>query len=180
MKKVLLGLGIIAAILVAMFFVFRKYTKSFSPEELVVYDDGNIKLEVSYNRPWKKDRVIFGGLVPYGKVWRTGANEASTFSSNKEISIKGKTLKPGKYSLWTIPEADYWTIIFNTQTGQWGINAKGEANRVAERDALQVIVPAVFQEKVFEQFTISFEPHDDEIEMVLMWDQTVVVVPISR
>ena len=131
--------------LVILFFIFRSYTKSFSPEESAVFDDGNLKLEVIYNRPWKKDREIFGGLVPYDMVWRTGANEATSFSTNKEIQIKGKTLKAGKYSIWTIPGPDSWTIIFNSQTGQWGITAKGEANRAADKDVLQIIVPSVFK-----------------------------------
>ncbi len=180
MRKILIVIGIIAAILVVLFFVFRSYTKSFSPEDAVVFEDGNLKLEVIYNRPWKKERVIFGGLVPYDKVWRTGANEATVFSTNKDITIKEKPLRAGKYSLWTIPGPESWTIIFNSQTGQWGINAKGEANRLENQDVLQLVVPVTLQEKVFEQFTISFGQSAQEIEMILMWDQTLVVVPINR
>lgn len=180
MRKFIIIIGIIAAMLVVLFFIFRSYTKSFSPEESAVFDDGNLKLEVIYNRPWKKDREIFGGLVPYDKVWRTGANEATSFSTNKEIQIKGKTLKAGKYSIWTIPGPDSWTIIFNTQTGQWGITAKGEANRAADKDVLQIIVPSVIQNTVFEQFTIDFDAMGEDVEMVLMWDKTVVSIPISQ
>jgi hypothetical protein len=180
MRKYIIIIGILAAILVVLFFIFRTYTKSFSPEESSIFDDGNLKLEVIYNRPWKKDREIFGALVPYDKVWRTGANEATSFSTNKEIQIKDKTLKAGKYSLWSIPGAESWTIIFNTQTGQWGITAKGDANRNPEKDVLQVVVPAITQSNTFEQFTISFEKMGEEIEMILMWDQTVVVIPINQ
>jgi len=180
MRKFIIIIGILAAMLVVLFFIFRTYTKSFSPEESSIFDDGNLKLEVIYNRPWKKDREIFGALVPYDKVWRTGANEATTFSSNKEIQIKDKTLKAGKYSLWTIPGAESWTIIFNAQTGQWGITAKGDANRNPDKDVLQVVVPAITQNNTFEQFTISFEKMGEEIEMILMWDQTVVVIPINQ
>ena len=180
MRKVLIVLGIIAAILVVLFFVFRSYTKSFSPEEAVVFEDVNLKLEVIYNRPWKKERNIFGGLVPYDKVWRTGANEATIFSTNKDITIKDKTLKAGKYTLWTIPGPEAWTVIFNSQTGQWGINARGEANRSEDQDVLQVVVPVTLQQKVFEQFTISFAQSAEEIEMILMWDQTLIVIPINR
>lgn len=180
MRKALIIIGIAAAIIIALFFSFRKYTKSFSPEESTVFDDGNLRMEVIYNRPWKKDRVIFGGLVPYGQVWRTGANEATIFVTNKDIEIKGKTLKGGKYTLWTIPGEETWTIIFNKQTGQWGINYQGEANRKSEMDALVVQVPVTVQEKVFEQFTISFEKIGEEIDLVLMWDQTLVVVPVNH
>jgi hypothetical protein len=180
MRKFIIIIGIIAAMLVVLFFIFRSYTKSFSPEESAAFDDGNLKLEVIYNRPWKKDREIFGGLVPYEKVWRTGANEATSFSTNKDIQIKGKTLKAGKYSIWTIPGPESWTIIFNTQTGQWGITAKGEANRAADKDVLQIIVPSVIQNTVFEQFTIDFDAMGEDVEMVLMWDKTVVSIPISQ
>jgi len=157
----------------------HKQTKSASPEEGVSFSQGDLKIEVRYNRPSKKGRDIFGGLVPYGKVWRTGANEATTFETNKDIQIDGKNLRAGKYTLWTIPEEENWTIIFNSEVGQWGINSSGEANRSAENDVLQIVVHSVKQDRVFEQFTISFEKTGEEADMVLIWDKTLVAVPIT-
>jgi hypothetical protein len=175
----LIGVAIIGILVVVIGYVQLKKTKSFSPEDEVVYTQGDLTLKVFYNRPSKKGRMIFGSLVPYDKVWRTGANEATTFETNKDLTIEGKKLKAGKYSLWTIPRPGRWTIIFNSEHGQWGINSKGEANRAAEKDALTVDATAVEQDRVFEQFTMSFEKSGEDIEMVLAWDKTLVSVPVS-
>jgi hypothetical protein len=175
----LIGAAIIGILVVVIGYVQLKKTKSFSPEDEVVYTQGDLTLKVFYNRPSKKGRVIFGDLVPYDKVWRTGANEATTFETNKDLTIEGKKLKAGKYSLWTIPRPDRWTVIFNSEHGQWGINSKGEANRVTEKDVLTVDATAVEQDRVFEQFTISFEKSGEDIEMVLAWDKTLVSIPVS-
>ena len=181
MKKFLIISGIAVAALIILaavtnFFV-KKHTKSFSPEEQIEYKQDDLQIVVFYNRPYKKGREIFGALVPFGKVWRTGANEASTFETNKDLLFKGKTLKKGRYSLWTIPEEDNWTIIFNSENGQWGIGPDGEANRDPSRDVLSINVHPVQTEREFEQFTISFEKVGEDAEMVLIWDKTLVAVP---
>jgi Protein of unknown function (DUF2911) len=183
MKKFLIFTGIALVVIViigaiAMVFI-KKNTKSFSPEEGVSFSQNDVTIKVQYNRPYKKGREIYGGLVPYGKVWRTGANEATVFETSKNIQIDGKPLRAGKYTLWTIPGEETWTVIFNTEVGQWGVNFDGEANRDPEKDALQVMVHSVLQEREFEQFTISFEKTGEEAEMVLIWDKTLVAVPIS-
>jgi hypothetical protein len=175
----LVGVAVIGVLVAVIAYIQFKKTKSLSPEENVVFERGDLKISVFYNRPYKKDRVIFGGLVPYDQVWRTGANEATTFETSKDLNIEGKVLKKGKYSLWTIPRKDSWTVIFNTEYGQWGINSKGEANRQPARDALAVDIKAIEQSNVFEQFTISFEKSGDETEMVFAWDKTVAALPFS-
>lgn len=172
------GVGLIGTLLLVQY-VQRKEKKSLSPEEQVSYTDGDLKLSVFYNRPSKRGRKIFGGLVPYGQVWRTGANEATVFETNKQLSIEGKNLLPGKYSVWTVPDSTVWTIIFNSEHGQWGINHKGEVNRDPARDVLSAAVQAVTQDRTFEQFTIAFEKVGEETEMVFMWDNTVVALPLS-
>ena len=183
MKKFLIfsGIGVVVIVLLmtVIFYMDTVQTKSHSPEGEAKFTNDNVTVVVFYNRPYKKGRDIFGGLVPYGKVWRTGANEATTFETNKDLLIEGKTLKAGKYSLWTIPENESWTIIFNAEYGQWGINSKAEANRDPARDVLSVHVLAVEQSQEFEQFTISFEKTGEEAEMVLIWDKTLVSMPFS-
>lgn len=183
MKKFLIVAGVAVALLIVLGFVakffVKQHDKSFSPEEEVTYNSRDLNIRVFYNRPYKKGRDIFGGLVPYGDVWRTGANEATTFETNKDLLIEGKTLKKGKYSLWTIPGEETWKIIFNSEHGQWGIGSDGEANRDPKHDVLTVDVHAVLQERVFEQFTISFEKVGEDAEMVLIWDKTLVAVPFS-
>jgi hypothetical protein len=183
MKRFIIVAGVAVALLiilgfVAKFFV-KQHDKSFSPEDKVTYTSGDLTIDVFYNRPYKKGRDIFGGLVPYEKVWRTGANEATTFETNKDLLIEGRTLKKGKYTLWTIPGERIWKIIFNSEYGQWGIGSDGEANRNPAKDALAIDVLAVQQERVFEQFTISFEKVGEDAEMVLIWDKTLVAVPFS-
>jgi hypothetical protein len=161
-------------------FLVNKHEKSFSPEEGLSFEQGDLKISVFYNRPFKKGRVIFGGLVPYGEIWRTGANEATTFETNQNLTIEGKGLRKGKYSIWTIPGPETWTVIFNSEYGQWGIKAPdGQANRDPHRDVLSADVRAVQSEREFEQFTISFEKVGEDLEMVFIWDKTLVALPIS-
>lgn len=183
MKKFLIfsaiGVVVITILVLVLGYVRLKNTKSFSPEDEVVYTSDDLRIRVLYNRPYKKNREIFGKLVPYGKVWRTGANEATIFETNKTITIEGKRLNPGKYSFWTVPDSTTWMVIFNSESGQWGINHKGEANRNPALDVLNIPVHAVTQERVFEQFTIAFEKVGEEAEMVLLWDNTVVAIPFS-
>jgi hypothetical protein len=183
MKRYLIFSGIALVILIILWWtltIFRvKQTKSFSPEDHVVFQQEELVVKVFYNRPYKKGREIFGALVPYQKVWRTGANESTTFETNRDITIEGKVLRRGKYSLWTIPDEETWTIIFNSESGQWGINSEGEANRNPDLDVLSVEVRSLQQEKEFEQFTIAFNKVGEEAEMVLLWDKTLVAVPFS-
>ncbi|HTE30871.1 MAG TPA: DUF2911 domain-containing protein [Chryseolinea sp.] len=183
MKKFLIIAGIaVAALIVLVFatkFMMNKQEKSLSPEEQITFKDGELNIQVFYNRPFKKGRTIFGGLVPYGKVWRTGANEATTIETNRDLSFDGKKLRKGKYSIWTIPDEETWTIIFNGEYGQWGIGPSGEANRDPHRDVLSTSVHAVQSQREFEQFTISFEKVGEEAEMVFIWDKTLVAVPFS-
>ncbi len=179
MKKFIIVAGIIVLLIIGALTLFIKFTKSHSPGADVTYSDKDLSVHVFYNRPSKKGRQIFGGLVPYGKVWRTGANEATVFETNKDLIIDNKTLKAGKYSLWALPNEQTWTIIFNSEHGQWGINFNGEANRSAENDVLTVDAPVLIQDKEFEQFTISVEKAGEEAELIFIWDKTLVSVPFT-
>jgi hypothetical protein len=180
MKKFLLAIGAILLIIIGVLIYLRLfYTKSFSPEDQVTFENAQVKISVFYNRPYKKGREIFGGLVPYGKVWRTGANEATLFKTNRDLLFNSQVLKAGEYSLWTIPGEQVWTVIFNAETGHWGVGFNGEANRDPQKDVLQVEVPSVQIEKEFEQFTISLEKAGEDLELTLIWDKTLVAVPFS-
>lgn len=183
MRKFLIFAGVVVTMLILLYFAFSYYnlknTKQFSPEEFVSFQQDGLVVTVFYNRPYKKGRQIFGGLVPYGKVWRTGANEATTFETTQDLMFESKVLRKGKYSLWTIPGEETWTIIFNSEFGQWGVNASGEANRDPSRDVLTVSVRPVQPDVEFEQFTIAFEQVGEDAEMVLIWDKTLVSVPFS-
>lgn len=149
-----------------------------SPAGTATYNKDGLKIEVTYNRPYKKDRVIFGGLVPYGEVWRTGANKPTTFTTNKALTVGGKELPAGKYTLWTIPHADKWQVIFNKKMYNWGINMEGKASRDPEEDALEVTVPVEALPEVTEQFTIRVVDHKVPT-LELAWDKTQVSVPLE-
>lgn len=132
-------------------------------------------IKVYYSRPLKKGREIFGTKVPYGKVWRTGANEAVEFKAYQDISIDGKKLKAGTYSLFTIPGEKEWTIIINSDLDYWGAYSYNEKN-----DVLRVSVPAGSLSKVVEAFSIHLEDKGNKSAvMKLAWDKTVVEVPLT-
>jgi len=180
MKKIIIVVGVVVVILAIAFVGLRIYTKQFSPHDLATYESEESTITVSYSRPYKKERDIFGDLVPYNEVWRTGANEAAVFTTSAPLLIAGENLSPGSYSLFTIPGKDSWQIILNSETAMWGVElTTGKANREPANDVLKVEVKALATPDVFEQFTISFEEMGEEIEMILMWDQTLVVVPIE-
>ena len=145
-----------------------------SPLEVVTmkYEDTYVK--ITYGRPHKRGREIFGDLVPYGKVWRTGANEATEITTTGEISLAGNKVAPGTYTVFSIPEKDHWTIILNSDLGQWGAYKYKE-----EYDVLRFDVPAESMKKVFEPFTIEFEQKKEKVFLNMMWDTTRVSIPVE-
>ena len=173
--SILIGIVLIA---IAGFYILKANTKKLSPEETIVFEQDSLNIEVFYNRPLKKGREIFGNLVPYNEVWRTGANEATTFETNQDIIVEGSLLEAGKYTLWTIPGQTSWIVIFNDQMYNWGVNfSDGKASRDEIFDALKVEVPISKNLKTVEQFSIYFDEQFGNINMFLAWDN--IVVPLS-
>ncbi|MBW2962595.1 DUF2911 domain-containing protein [Mesonia aestuariivivens] len=163
------------------FNLWKGETKSYSPEGTANYQQGSLKVEVFYNRPFKKGRAIFGELVPYGQVWRTGANEATTIEVNKDILVDGSRLKSGKYTLWTIPNKDSWKIIFNEKMYTWGIDlTTKEAARDPKYDVLTLELPVHKNLKTVEQFTIYFDQQQNINVMYLAWDHSVIKIPFKE
>lgn len=153
-------------------------TKKASPEGTAEYVKNGKQISVFYCRPSVRGRVIFDSLVPYGQVWRTGANEATTFTTGTAITIGDKPLPAGTYTLWTIPGKDTWSIILNSKQYGWGVSFGGVPSREPEADVLTVTVPSEKLNDKIEMFTISFEDSTD-LKMVLAWDKTRVAVPIK-
>jgi len=175
---------LIALVLIFMFVVvpvMKKNTKKHSPEQNITFTQNDLQIDLFYSSPAKKGRAIFGGLVPYDEVWRTGANEATTFTTNKDLSIDGKTLPAGKYSLWTIPGKESWQIIFNDHIYDWGVRWQdSKAKREAEYDKL--IVTALVSESITskENFAINVvETPKRELVLLFSWDQVVVPLPFA-
>lgn len=182
--KWILGILVVLGLLfyfVAMPFL-RTQTKKNSPETTTTYTEGSYDLLVNYSSPSKKGRIIFGELVPYDNVWRTGANEPTRFETKTALTIKGKTLPAGKYSLWTIPREKNWTVIFNNEIPDWGATLSSggsEATRNPEMDVLQVEVPVIIMTQPQESFTISFDQYNG-LFLTLAWDTTKVQVPLNQ
>lgn len=135
-------------------------------------DDTYVK--IVYGSPRKRGREIFGALVPYGEVWRTGANEATEITTTGDLSFGKHRLPVGTYSLFTIPYPDRWTIIVNRALGQWGAY---EYN--ADLDLFRFDVPVRQTDKLYEGFTITFEQEGDSTFLYLRWDRTEVRIPIA-
>ncbi len=174
MKKVVRILLILVAIVAVGFFVLKNWTKSHSPAEKVDFSYNNLDISLSYCKPFMKGRTIFGALVPYDKVWRTGANEATVISFSRDVEIAGKPLAAGSYSLWTVPTPSNWELIFNAQTGQWGTSYDEKV------DVLRVQVPAESTSDVAEQLNINFTEGDSSgLHMNIKWEKTLVRVPIK-
>jgi len=125
---------------------------------------------VDYSRPQKRGRVIFGDVVPWNTVWRTGANAATQFSTSADLVIGGTTVPAGKYTLWTLPTQSGWKVIFNKQTGQWGTEYN-QAQDLARVDAKVETLPTPV-----EQLVIAFEPG----ALTVSWDKTKISVPVSK
>ncbi len=129
-------------------------------------------MTISYGRPLKKGREIFGGLVPYGQVWRTGADEATEITFDKPCVFNGVAIGSGTYTLFTIPGLKEWVIILNTDLHQWG--AYGY-DKVKDKNAVKEQVSVTTMSDVVEQFTITIK--NDFI--VLEWDKTRVEIPVK-
>ena len=132
-------------------------------------------IKVIYSRPQKNGREVFGNLVPYDKVWRTGANECSEIKFYKDALLAGLEVKAGTYALFTIPGKEKWTIILNNGLDQWGAFGYDAAE-----DALRVEVPVRPTDEPVEAFAITFsESEDGAVNLVLAWDRTKVEVPVA-
>lgn len=174
MKRILIIVGIIAAVLLIGFFVVRSWTKSGSPEAIAQVDQNGLVIKVDYCQPYKKGRKVFGSLVPYDEVWRTGANEATVVDFDQHVVVAGQPLDEGTYSLWTIPSKEGWIAIFNKETGQWGTNYD------QTKDVLRVPIVSRRHSPKAEQFYISFSPSANGTNMILAWDETEAIIPIQK
>ncbi|MFN3951352.1 MAG: DUF2911 domain-containing protein [Thermaurantimonas sp.] len=144
-----------------------------SPKALVQQRVGLTDVTIDYSRPSARGRKVFGELVPYNKIWRTGANRISTISFSTEVIVEGQKLAPGKYGLLTIPREDRWTIIFNSDTTLWGADGYDQGKDVLRLD----VVPSDFTGHV-ETFTISIDDIREEgATLVLAWEG--VRVPVA-
>lgn len=157
--------------------IIKTQTKKHSPEVHTSKTIDQTQVGIVYSSPSKKGRIIFGDLVPYGKVWRTGANEATVFSTTKDLKIAGKVLKAGEYSLWTIPNADSWEVIFNSEIPGWGVDFDTQAQQESEFDVLRAEFPVETTDMVKESFEIAID--EEPSALCFSWDNVRVNVPFT-
>jgi len=146
-----------------------------SPPDSVRANVAGAALSVRYSRPSARGRVIFGNVVPWNQVWRTGANEATVFETSADLLIGGTTVPAGKYTLWTIPARDAWKLIINRNTGQWGTDYNAQYD-LARLDMKVEALP-----RPVERFTIAIDSEGSRHGILkLEWEQTRASIPFSR
>jgi hypothetical protein len=170
MKKIIIAL----AIIIANFTIEAQVkTPQSSPKSTVLQTVGLTDVEVNYSRPGARGRAVFGNLVPFGKLWRTGANENTTVSFSDDVIIDGKTLKKGKYALYTIPKIESWEIIFYATTDNWGTPQEfNEANVALRTTVKEEALP-----KAVETFTIGINGLDSNFAFLeIYWENSYVAL----
>ena len=149
------GLFFFTLLFTGFIFTHAQTSNRVSPIDSVQIQIDSLDMEIVYSRPYLKGREFGKDIVPFGKVWRTGANEATVFEINRNVMIEGNKLPKGKYSLYTIPDEEQTTVIFNKDWDQWGTVYN------QDRDVLRVVIPTYDSDESIEQFTINMDPTGD-------------------
>lgn len=173
MRKIIFALAMIIAN-----YAIEAQVKTPAPSPKATFTQvvGLTTVEVTYSRPSAKGRTVFGDLVPYAKLWRTGANENTTIYFSDDVMIDGKTLKKGKYALYTTPKADSWEVLFYTDTDNWGNPENYDEAKVA----LKTTVKSETLTRNVETFTIGFNNLDNNFaHLELSWEKTIVALKIE-
>ncbi|HVB03622.1 MAG TPA: DUF2911 domain-containing protein [Chitinophagaceae bacterium] len=191
MKKNLLFTFALASMVFTGFGSFAQMTQksafpsmALSPMEMAYYpvgypgvrlkkDPGTLVARVIYCRPQMKGRVIFGKLVPYGQVWRLGANESTEIDFFVPVTIAGQQIQPGRYTLYTIPETGKWTMILSHEIDTWGAFSYKQSD-----DILRTVIPVKTLSTPLEDFSIVFQKASGGANLVMAWDKTEASLPI--
>ncbi|APU67443.1 MAG: DUF2911 domain-containing protein [Christiangramia sp.] len=148
-----------------------------SPMDLALYRDKEDApiARVIYSRPQKREREVFGKLVPYGKVWRTGANETTELTLYRNMKVGDKVIQAGTYSLFTIPNEKEWTIILNSSTNTWGAYEYTDV-----KDEVRITVPVRQAPNTIEALSMAFEEAPGGANLLIGWDNSYVKVPFKN
>jgi hypothetical protein len=136
---------------------------------------GGKRVAVDYSSPRAKGRKIYGELVPYGKVWRAGANEATTLVTDTDLTVGGATVPAGSYTIFTVPNADKWTLVISKKTGEWGTKYPGESEDLARVDMKVAKLPSHV-----ENFTIGFDQTGGGCMLYMDWETTRAAVNVAQ
>jgi hypothetical protein len=146
-----------------------------SPRESVSGSINGASVTIGYGSPSVRGRKIWGGVVPFGQIWRTGANPVTEIQTNKDLKIAGKTLPAGKYSIFTVPGEAEWKVIFNSETGQWGIKDDGTANDDPSKDVLTVTLKPQKSPEFHEKLTFTI----NNGSFSLLWENLALPVSVN-
>ncbi|MBS1977270.1 MAG: DUF2911 domain-containing protein [Bacteroidetes bacterium] len=185
-KKILIGLAVLAAVVVIALWYLNSRNKTLSPPGKTEFKNGNLQAAATYSRPSVRGRVIFGpkeqgALQPYGAYWRLGANESTELTVNTAFVVDGKMVLAGTYKIYAIPGPDEFEIVFNSELGTWGA---GEPNH--SLDVMRVSVPVEKVNPPVEQFTIRMDTYPGEaenqagIQIIFEWSDVRFVLPILQ
>ncbi|WP_076456162.1 DUF2911 domain-containing protein [Zobellia uliginosa] len=183
LKRLLIGIASVGLLFIFVIGPYmRRQTKKHSPEKTATYTQNDMDLLVRYSSPAKKDRIIFGELVPYDEIWRTGANEPTTFTTATDILVANYPLPKGTYSLWTRPGRQSWSVIFNSHIPDWGVTVLSggkKTTRIPKHDILEIEIPTEETKLPIENLTIDFE-RQNQLFLGISWDRTKIKIPISK
>ena len=143
------------------------------------FSDGKT-IKIDYSSPRAKGRKIFGeasekALVPYGQIWRTGANDATTFVTDTNVTVGGKAVPAGSYTIFTVPKADAWSLVISKKTGEWGTDYPGE-----KEDLVRVPMTVSKTSAPVENFTIAFDQAGSKCTLRIEWENTRASVEITK
>jgi hypothetical protein len=173
MKKWIISAAFVAGWVITS---FAQLTPQASPASKLEQRVGLTDISIRYSRPSKKGREIFGNLLPFGQVWRTGANENTTFTNSDALIFGKDTLKPGTYALYTRPGKDTWDVIFYSDATNWGTPDEWNDNKVA----LSISTKVTSLKEVVETFTITIDALETSgAKLTFVWDKTSVSVPFQ-
>jgi hypothetical protein len=176
-KPIIVASALVATLTLAGMVVLAQQDKGSRPSPPAKAEcklPGGKTISVDYSSPRAKGRKIFGGLVPYGQVWRAGANEATTFVTTGDVSVGGKTVPAGKYTIFAIPAEDKWTLVISKKTGEWGTAYPGPENDLARVDMKVSKTSAPV-----ENFTIACDQSGSGCTMRMEWENTQASVDIT-
>ncbi len=177
-NRVLLVLAVLFLIGACGLYLLKKTTKKHSPEQEISFTQDGLQIDIFYCSPSAKGRMIFGGLVPFGEVWRTGANEPTTITTNRDLLFGDQVLAAGKHTIFTIPKKEAWQVIFNKGEYNWGLNWDDSSPRDPSLTETLIHVPVQYAADVQESFTINISGHGPYV-LDFAWDKTRVQIPFK-
>lgn len=180
-KKLAIGI-IVSVFIYAAYYAYGFYsTRNLSPKETIQFSEFGLDISITYGRPYKKGRLIFGykgegALVPYDKYWRLGANEATEITFSRDVKFSGVDVKAGSYRMYAIPKDGEWKIVLNAELGKWGAWEADHDYDVATGEAYPL-----FQKEgePIEQFTIEIAEGGDGALINFKWDRLIVSIPVK-